>query len=192
MKKALGIALLGLCIPVTSLAAEPLGRLFFTPAQRSILDAGKFTVAKAPAKPGPRTIRLNGVVTRSDSERTVWINGTPYHNAAPDGVQVKTNPATPGSTSIRMQGRSAGARVKVGQQIDLNSGHIEEDYSRRQASGETSEVPAIDASHAVIARKPRAAADADTSSTVREKDAASNKREGSRGDNAADTPAAVR
>jgi len=191
MKNALGIALLGLCIPVTSLAAEPLGRLFFTPAQRSILDAGKNTIAKAPAKPGTRTVRLNGVVTRSDSERTVWINGTPYYNGAPDGVQVKTNPATPGSTSIRMQGKSAGARVKVGQQLDLNSGHIEEDYSRRQTSGETTEAPATDDSRAAVARNPRTSDDADTSSAPA-KESASNKREEYRSDNGKSAPAVVR
>ena len=59
--------------------AEPLGRLFFTPAQRKALDAGKQVrtsqSSAASAVRVPREITLNGVVTRSDGESTVWVNG---------------------------------------------------------------------------------------------------------------------
>jgi hypothetical protein len=182
MKKSLMIAVLGLCVPAAARAAEPLGRLFFTPAQRNTLDAGKHTVAQAPVKPGPQTVRLNGVVTRSDAERTIWINGTAYYNAAPDGVQVKTNPGTPESTSIRMQGKAGGARVKVGQQLELNSGHVEEGFSRRQTEADTTVAPADNSTpRAVAAKKPRASDDEDTPAPVREKNPA--KIEGSRGGN---------
>jgi hypothetical protein len=188
MKKSLMIAVLGLCVPAAATAAE-LGRLFFTPAQRSILDAGKHTVAQAPVKPGPRTVRLNGVVTRSDAERTIWINGTAYYNAAPEGVQVKTNPATPGSTSIRMQGKAAGARVKVGQQLELTSGRVEEGFSRRQTQAETAVAPAEkSAPRADVARKARTADDADTPAPVHERNLI--KGAESRGGNGVDTPVA--
>jgi len=109
---------------VSSLAEEPLGRLFFTPAERNFLDAGKSLSKPAPAVPPPRNVMLNGVVTRSDAEHTVWINGRPYHDKSPDGLQVLTNPSSPESTQIRVKGRERPARIKVGQQLDLNAGTV--------------------------------------------------------------------
>ena len=135
MRIVLSVAVLvaGLIIPSAGMAAEPLGRLFFSPAQRSVLDAGKTLTTAAPAVPAPRTVHLTGVVTRSDAENTVWINGTAYHDASPDGVQIKTDRAAPGSTAVRVPGKSTTTRVKVGQKLDLNSGRIREDFSRPAA-----------------------------------------------------------
>jgi hypothetical protein len=136
MRKALSVAALlaGSIIPAFGMAAEPLGRLFFTPAQRSVLDAGKTVATQAPVVPAPRTVHLTGVVTRSDAENTVWINGTAYHDASPAGVQIKTDRSAPESTAIRVPGKTATTRVKVGQQVDLNSGRIQEDFTRRPAT----------------------------------------------------------
>ena len=112
-------------------AAEPLGRLFFTPAQRSVLDAGKSLGEASTPVTAPRNVVVNGVVTRSDAERTVWINGKAYHDGSPEGLQVRTNPSTPETTEIRVRGRETGARIKVGQQLDLNTGGVAEKPSRR-------------------------------------------------------------
>jgi hypothetical protein len=133
LRKALFVAALiaGSIVPAAATAAEPLGRLFFTPKQRNDLDAGKYAGALAPVVPIPRTVHLDGVVTRSDADRTVWINGKVYHNGSPDGVQVNTNPGSPAATSIRVPGKAATTRVKVGQQLDLNSGKVREDFSRQ-------------------------------------------------------------
>jgi hypothetical protein len=133
-------------------AAEPLGRLFFTPAQRNALDAGKFASTKqAVQRPRPATIHLDGVVTRSDADRTVWINGRAYHDASPQGVQVGTNPATPASASVRITGKSSTTRVKVGQQLDLNSGQIRENFARRPETNERFRAPAESGvSHPII------------------------------------------
>ncbi len=139
-------------------AADSLGRLFFTPSQRNVLDAGKSLSKSAPVVPGPRTVFLNGVVTRSDSERTVWINGKAYHDGSPEGVQVKTDSATPGTTTIRVPGAGPSARVKVGQQLNVKSGKVRENYSRRAAT----DAAATDGSAPlpVIANKPRKMNDA--------------------------------
>ncbi len=139
MRKALIIAALiaGSIVPAAVTAAEPLGRLFFTPRQRNDLDAGKNAGTLAPVAPAPRTVHLDGVVTRSDAERTVWINGTVYHDGSPAGVQVNTSPGAPASTSIRITGKTATTRVKVGQQLDLNSGQIREDFSRRRRAADS-------------------------------------------------------
>jgi len=110
-------------------ADDSLGRLFFTPAQRNALDAGKSLGKAAPVAPGPRNVFLNGVVTRSDTGRTVWVNGKPYHDSSPDGIQVKTDPADPANTEFKVTGRERRARLKVGQQLDLTSGSISEKTS---------------------------------------------------------------
>jgi len=97
-------------------ADEPIGRLFFTPQQRAALDAGRKIAESRPpgaAKRGTRkkqTIRLDGVVTRSDGERTLWINGRAYHGGAPAGVQVIP---TPDPASVRVQKRAGGKSVEL-------------------------------------------------------------------------------
>jgi len=129
-KRVFSIFFLPALIAATPSGAEDaLGRLFFTPAQRNALDAGKSLGKAAPVAPGPRNVFLNGVVTRSDAGRTVWVNGKAYHDSSPDGIQVRTDPATPSSTEIKVKGRERRARLKVGQQLDLNSGRVSEKTS---------------------------------------------------------------
>jgi hypothetical protein len=58
--------------------AQELGRLFFTPDQRSALDARR--KARVPDKPAAAavaspTTRLDGYVKRSAGPSTVWVNG---------------------------------------------------------------------------------------------------------------------
>ena len=144
-------ALLG---PGSSLAAEPLGRLFFTPAERNVLDAGKSLSKPTPALPPPRNVMLNGVVTRSDAERTVWINGKPYHDRSPDGLQVMTNPSSPESTEIRVKGREHAARIKVGQQLNLNAGTVTDQGSNATAEGVPAQDTARRASNPTIGERP--------------------------------------
>jgi type II secretory pathway pseudopilin PulG len=62
-------------------AAEPLGRLFFTPEQRDQLDrpraaqkARALDSRDRGAGPGARDRQLPGVMRRSDGRNTVWIN----------------------------------------------------------------------------------------------------------------------
>jgi len=114
-----------------ALAAEPVGRLFFTPAQRHALDAGKRigeTAPRAPEPRGPQEVRLDGVVTRSDGESTVWVNGHPSDlSPLPNiGVSVGTDPA---SAQIRVPGIPGGRRISVGQSLDTRSGVVREAYA---------------------------------------------------------------
>ncbi len=144
MRKEIAVAILvaSWMVSAGGRAADPLERLFFTPAQRKALDAGKYaSTQSAPVKPLPKTVHLDGVVTRSDANRTIWINGKAYHGGSPDGVQVNTSPATPSTTSIRIPGKTASSRVKVGQQLDLNSGRIREDFSRQEGAARGSATP---------------------------------------------------
>lgn len=193
MRKALFVAALiaGSIVPAAATTAEPLGRLFFTPKQRNDLDAGKYAGARTPAVPAPRSVRLDGVVTRSDADRTVWINGRVYHGGSPDGVQVKTSPGAPASTTIRIPGKAAATRVKVGQRLDLNSGQIQEDFMHRPAAAENAVAPVESpASRPVIAKKSRAAED--TVPLIREAESPAKKNAGVDSDISRDAPAVAR
>ena len=144
-------------------AAEPLGRLFFTPAQRSVLDAGKSLGEASTPVTAPRNVVVNGVVTRSDAERTVWINGKAYHDGSPEGLQVRTNPSTPETTEIRVRGREHAARIKVGQQLDLNTGGVADKPSQRVSAEsvpvEAPTVPPMQTKESAMVKGPGSPAD---------------------------------
>lgn len=168
--------------PAAGGAAEPLGRLFFTPSQRNALDAGKFASTKpAVQQPRPATIHLEGVVTRSDADRTVWINGRAYHDGSPQGVQVGTNPATPGSASFKIPGKSATTRVNVGQRLDLNSGRIRENFLRQPETNERVVAPTGNpASHPIIEQHSKETGE--PVRPIRESEKPAGKNVGARGD----------
>lgn len=108
-------------------AADELGRLFFTPEQRAILDLARSTQSSAAqvAAEAYEGVTLSGVVTRSDGKRTVWVNGQPQ--AMGDGGGAGRSPA---SASIPLPGGEGRIRLKVGQTLDPTSGKVEEGYRR--------------------------------------------------------------
>ena len=120
------LLLLLLLIPAVASAADTLGRLFTTPAERASLDAQR-QIRKVPelvdankteetavAPTLPSTISVQGYVKRSDGKKgTVWINQTPVQEDAstanvevgklkPDGNQVQLKlPATGKKLSLK-------------------------------------------------------------------------------------------
>jgi hypothetical protein len=134
------LLLAGSALGQAAAADEPLGRLFFTPQQRATLDAGvpvsrpaPRPAATAPARrpapaPAPQELRLGGVVTRSDGERTVWIDGKPYHGGDAGDVRVITDIADPGGARIQPRGSQMPIEVRVGQTLDPRTGEVREPY----------------------------------------------------------------
>jgi hypothetical protein len=116
----------------TTHSAEPLGRLFFTPSQRAALDAGKQIskprTVRAVAPRRPRAVTLNGVVTRSDGESAVWINGHEAGGKTVSGVRASTSATDPTSVQLRVGGARKSVRLRVGQQLDPASGKVLERY----------------------------------------------------------------
>lgn len=136
-------------------AAETLGRLFFTPAQRASLDAASKLKMNAGqtslAKRGPAEITLNGVVVRSDGESTVWVNGQPAGRGAAANV-IATPSADPSSARVGVSG-SVSTELRVGQQLNTKTGVVRESFTQRpraakRAVPEASAVPATPASGA--------------------------------------------
>ncbi|MGD2138787.1 MAG: hypothetical protein PVH25_00200 [Burkholderiales bacterium] len=113
---------------------EPLGRLFYTPSQRAALNANVRTVTReAPKpKPVPPSMTLNGVITRSDGERTVWIDGQVYHRGETGDLQVTIEPDDPGAVEIKVEGVPYRRSVRVGQRLDPASGETLEAFETRQ------------------------------------------------------------
>lgn len=117
---------------VSAQAADALGRLFFTPAQRASLDAAnrlKTTGRTSPAKRGPAEITLNGVVVRSDGESTVWVNGQPAGRGAAANV-IATPSADPSAARVSVPG-SASRELRVGQQLDTRTGVVRETFAQQ-------------------------------------------------------------
>lgn len=135
-----------LAVPVAA-QQEPLGRLFFTPAQRSSLDVARSQRARATlstesteeqqAAPAAQSITYGGMVRRSDGKSTVWINGRPVtEQEAAAGATVVGRVGADGSVSVEVPQSGRSVRLKPGQSVELLSGTIEEAYSRKPVAPE--------------------------------------------------------
>jgi hypothetical protein len=126
--------------------AEPLGRLFFTPAQRSALDAGK-RLSVTPAGPkraaprGPGSITLSGVVRRSDGEYTVWVNGRAVGKGGPTGVSAAPSANHPSAARVNLRGTDSPVELRVGQQLKRSTGKIVEAYQSSTGQNASAAAP---------------------------------------------------
>lgn len=122
-------------------AVEPIGRLFFTPAQRASLDVARTQRARTTlstekdeetAAPVAQSITYGGMVRRSDGKSTVWINNRPINDKEPvagGAIVGRVRPDGGVLLQVPQSGRVVG--LKPGQSIELLSGTIEEAYSRK-------------------------------------------------------------
>ena len=72
-------------------AAQEMGRLFFTPEQRQALDARRR--ARVPDRPSAPvvvspTTRMDGYVQRRGGKSTVFVNGEPIPESAPEAPRI--------------------------------------------------------------------------------------------------------
>jgi hypothetical protein len=126
-----------------ALAAEPLGRFFFTPDQRTSLDTARTKKArttvgteegateKPPPAPQPEHVTYGGLVRRSDGKTTVWLNDQVLQDKDLRSGSSITGRIRPDG-SVTLQGAQSGRSVelKVGQSAELLSGTVEERYMR--------------------------------------------------------------
>ncbi len=110
------------CIPSPA-GSEELGRLFFSPERRQMLDRQRqFNIQERKEIPEDPTLTINGVVTRSSGKRTVWING-----AAQDDRDVSSgviaSPRAKNPARVVVQGSEApAAEIGVGGTVNRNTG----------------------------------------------------------------------
>lgn len=135
---ALIICVVLLGVAGQSHAAEPLGRLFFTPAQRAQLDTARSQKSRAmlpsdeEVAPLPETITYSGMVRRNDGKSTVWLNNRAINDRQPtEGVPAVGHVRPDGRIILEPPQGGAKTELKVGQSLEIVSGTIEEPYARR-------------------------------------------------------------
>jgi len=122
-------SLVGISLALASVpaAGQQLGRLFFTPEQRDSLDARRR--ARIPDKPAAvvesPTTRIDGQVTRSGRNSTVWVNGQPLAEGEDaGGVRVYAGHADPSRVAVKVGGSKRRVDLKVGETLDRGNGEV--------------------------------------------------------------------
>lgn len=134
--------LISLGAPWSAWAGDPLGRLFFTPAERAVMDILRQN-SRLPEKPispdgnpaaleeateeaaaPPAPISVQGFVKRSDGKGTIWLNGQPVmeRSAGRQAAVGKLNPKT-GRVTVKLPSGQV-VELKAGQTYDPVSGKV--------------------------------------------------------------------
>jgi hypothetical protein len=109
-------------------AAQELGRLFFTPEQRTALDARR--KARVPDKPAATpqvespVTRVNGVVQRAGGKSTVWVNGEAIPESPQAGAQGAPRPVGAGRVAVPLGEGDRGLDMRVGESLNRGSGEV--------------------------------------------------------------------
>jgi hypothetical protein len=148
MRRAWLIALAAFIAAPCWPAEEPLGRLFFTPAQRAQLEEARrkniraeelaSEAASKPKAPRARHVTINGLVMRNDGSSMVWVNGRPVDSQTADGLRVSPTTSRE-SVVLRDAEQGRALRLKVGQRVNLLTGAVEESYETRRAQAHAEE-----------------------------------------------------
>ncbi len=129
----------------TQALGQELGRLFFTPEQRSSLDARR--KARIPDKPAAIVVespvtRLDGYVSRSGGKSTVWVNGEPIpEGTQPDGLRVRPQRGNTGRMTVDIGENENQVDLKIGQSFNRDSGEVRDSLDGGEISVTRRPVP---------------------------------------------------
>jgi hypothetical protein len=125
--------------------AQPLGRLFTTPAERAQLDTLRAsrpqrqeaaepessagapqTGLDLPPPPPPAPFTMNGLVVRSEGPNTAWVDGRPVLRAedSEEGMRVNTRDAGPDGAAVTVLQGGQAVRLKPGQTYLPDQGEV--------------------------------------------------------------------
>ncbi|MCX7897037.1 MAG: hypothetical protein N2441_04110 [Rhodocyclaceae bacterium] len=107
---------------------EALGRLFYTPAGRQALDRQRASLSHGPRLPlAGESLRIDGVVMRSEGRHTIWINGVGHteDQAHLATRAVRTSPRRFGKVLI-MNGEAGPIEMSIGSRYDPNTGKVQD------------------------------------------------------------------
>jgi hypothetical protein len=117
-------------------AVQPIGRLFFTPAERAQLDVARANkrVAEPPAgksaeppRPETQIITYNGIVRRSDGKATLWLNSRAAdEKEALSGLPVSGRVRPDGGVTLQVPNSGGTIDLRVGQRAELQTGRVSE------------------------------------------------------------------
>jgi hypothetical protein len=104
-------------LAASGVGAEPLGRLFMTPEQRSALERQRQHDTRETPAFTDASVTVNGVVRSSSGHTTIWINQRPQHDNAPDtGIATRVAPANPAQVTVTPD-KETPATLKVGESL---------------------------------------------------------------------------
>jgi len=135
--KRIGIGMI-LSLAATA-QAENMGRLFFTPEQRLVLDNArgqkvKIEVEAQSEEPAPEIVSLNGVVKRNDGHTTVWLNNRAVSDrTTAGGVSIHPQGAASDPVLFMIPQADRAVSLRVGQNLDVTTGQVVEPYSPKAA-----------------------------------------------------------
>jgi hypothetical protein len=130
----LPIAILLLATAQLAQAAEPIGRIFYTPEQREQLNtlrSQKTVAIQVRDEPVPEFVTYQGIVRRSDGKATVWVNNEALSEAElRDKQSIVGRVDRNGQILLQTPQAATGQlQLKVGQSAELLSGRIDEPYA---------------------------------------------------------------
>jgi hypothetical protein len=128
MRQAAALLLAGALLAPCAVAAQELGRLFFTPEQREALDARRR--ARLPDKPAALapspTTRLDGSVKRSLGKSTVWVDGSAVpEGTQPEGLRIRRG-GDPSRVTVIVGEHGRRIELRVGETLDRASGEVKD------------------------------------------------------------------
>ena len=144
--RAFAIAVLSMA--AAGAAAAEMGRMFFTPEQRAMLDKSRRQPGRAdagdeykpPPPPVPHDVSVTGLIRRSDGKYTIWLN----NQMVTEKQKSPVNAGVGQQNHVRLRapdGRRS-VEVKVGQTLETVSGTVAENYARRGTAKSTPGAPA--------------------------------------------------
>ena len=106
---------------------HPLGRLFFSPEDRAILDRFRQQNSGNTVTSTTAQITVNGIVRRNNGKTTVWINQIPQRENEKQGVTVLKSAAKSPTVPLQLP---SGKQIllKPGQTFDTAKGKVREGY----------------------------------------------------------------
>lgn len=124
-RKLFIVVIMVVLLPATACFAQQpaLGRLFFTAEQRALLDARRRAGVPDEAAPvaASPTTRLDGFVKRSGGKSTVWVNGQPIPEVAPDAPRIGAGEAR---VAVPLGDSRARVGLKPGETLDRGTGVV--------------------------------------------------------------------
>lgn len=114
------LALAGIAVSaLPAAAADGLGRLFFSPAERKALDQLK---ANPVTERQAARVTVNGIVKSSSGRSVVWVNGVPYEPSPGGGADIVRSSGSTAATVVAEPGK-APVKVRVGETVTLVPGN---------------------------------------------------------------------
>lgn len=137
MKQWLALSLLLSSLSHAAQAAPPVGRLFMTPEERRQIDlhpertdALGNGLSKS-NKGDEDQITVNGLVTRNNGKRTVWINQQPLQEGQAAASARPLGIPKPATVELALPGQTNTQLIKAGQSFDQISGSITESFNKK-------------------------------------------------------------